>query len=538
MNRAWDRREALALAGGALLGAALGTARPAADERRAGVVVGQPDGARAGAAVLADGGNAVDAAVAAALVAAVAAPQQCGIGGYGGHMIVATDGGRKVSAIDFNTAAPRAARPDMFPVDGQGRPKGSANTYGWLAAGVPGTLAGLQLALDKHGSRTFAALVRPALRLARDGFEVGAGLAAAIKAARPQLADDPEAARLFLDRGEPLKAGGVLRNPDLADLLQALAEGGTAELFYRGAPARRVADAFRKNGGLVTVADLEAYRARVVEPLGFSWRGRSIRTAPLTAGGATVLQALAAVEALGEDALAARARLEALRVAWDDRLRLLGDPDKADVPLERLLSPAHARRTAERVRAALREGKPVAAATDGRGATGTVHLSAADARGDLVALTLTHGGHFGARVAVPGLGLLLGHGMSRFDPRPDHPNAPGPGKRPLHNMCPTIVLQEGRAVAALGGAGGRKIPNAVFEVLFRLAGRGASLEEAVAAPRLHTEGGLDVTAEPSQPAEDLERIRAAGYAVQKGAAAVVHAVAFDPHAGAARAASR
>src|SRR5205814_93113 len=172
-----------------------------------------------------------------------------------------------------------------------------------------------------------------------------------------------------------------------------------------------------------------------------------------------------------KDAKTTRARLEALRLAWDDRLKLLGDPTQADVSVQRLLSASYARKLAERIDAALRDDEMVPTATDGRPADGTVHLSAADGHGMFVALTLTHGGHFGAQVTVDGLGLILGHGMSRFDPRPGHPNCPGPGKRPLHNMCPTIVLKGGVPVVALGARGGRRIPNAVFEVLTALVGR-------------------------------------------------------------------
>jgi gamma-glutamyltranspeptidase/glutathione hydrolase len=546
MVRSCDRREVLALAGGTLLGGVLGVGplRAARAPESSGVVVGHPQGAKVGNEILADGGNAVDAAVSAALVAAVIDLQQCGVGGYGGHMTLAVNGGRKVTSIDFNTTAPKAAREDMFPLDAQGKVKGGVNEHGWLATGVPGTMAGLHLALEKYGTRPFAAVVKPALRYARDGFEISAGLATTIRNARTHLAADPEGARLLLDKaGEPLKAGTLLRNPGLADLLQSLAEAGSVEPFYRGPIARRIAEAFKANGGLVTVADLEAYRAREVEPLELSWRGRTIRTAPLTAGGATVLEALGVIQALDEDAAGqgvrpARARLEALRLAWADRLTLLGDPEKAEVPLERLLSAANGRKLAERVRTALKEGKPVAAAGDGRSASGTVNISAADGKGNFVALTLTHGNSFGARVAVPGTGMFLGHGMSRFEPRPGHPNSPGPGKRPLHNMCPTIVLHDGRAVAAVGSVGGRKIPNAVFEVLYRYVGAGASMEEAIAAPRLHTEGGLELTVEAALSADQQEHLRQVGYDVRKGAAAVVHAVALDPRTGMVRAASR
>ncbi|HXG10132.1 MAG TPA: gamma-glutamyltransferase [Gemmataceae bacterium] len=572
-NRVYDRREILQWAGGALLGGMLsgrdarssgerssgsaavpaasrsslgGQFVPADDQPagRKGCIVGQIQAAQVGEEVLAAGGNAVDAAVAAALTAATISIADCGIGGYGGHMVIALAGGQKVTAIDFNTTAPQAAREDMFPLDDQGNVKGQVNMFGWRAAGVPGTLAGLQLALDRYGTQPFAKLVQPAIRYAREGFEVSAGLANAIRAAQAQFRQDPGSARLFLNKGEPLKPGSTFRNPDLADLLQSLAERKSVEPFYRGDIARRIAAAFRKHGGLVTEKDLAAYQAREVEPLEFSWRGIQVRTAPLTAGGATVLEALAILKALGWEAFpthdpkALHARLEALRIAWDDRLRLLGDPDQVKVPLERLLSETYAKDMAARVEAALRDGKPVPTETDGRKADGTIHLSAADAQGNLVALTLTHGGSFGARVTVEGLGLVLGHGMSRFDPRPGRPNSPGPGKRPLHNMCPTVLLRDGKPVLAVGARGGRRIPNAIFEVLAQYLGRGASLKEAVAALRLHTEGGRNVMLEPKAPKADAEFLQKLGYTVTTGASAVVSAVSFDPASGTCHTAAR
>jgi gamma-glutamyltranspeptidase/glutathione hydrolase len=500
----------------------------AADGKSTGCVVDHPEAAKAGVEVLKAGGNAIDAAVTAALVAGVVAPHQCGPGGYGGHMVIALAGGKKVTAIDFNMAAPRASRSDMFALESEGKVKGEANSVGWLAAGVSGTLAGLQLALDLHGTRFFRQCVQPALHLARDGFAVSKSLADATRTARRNLAKEPGSARLLLRDGEPLKTGDTFRNADLARMLQRLADQNSVEDFYRGEIAHRIAAAFKKKGGLATAEDFAAYRARAIEPLELSWRDCSIRTAPLTAGGTTVIEALAILKELGWERWADRACLEALRIAWDDRLRLLGDPAKVKVPLDELLSPAYARRMAGRVRESLEKGRPVPATTDRRPAGGTVHLSAADVQGNLVALTLTHGSHFGACVTVPGLGLILGHGMSRFDPRPDHPNSVGPGKRPLHNMCPAIVLRKGVPVAALGGAGGRKIPNALFEVLIRYVGRGLSLEEAVAAPRLHTEGDLNVLVEKNWPKEQVEKWKQIGYTVKTGASARISAVSFDP----------
>jgi gamma-glutamyltranspeptidase/glutathione hydrolase len=432
----------------------------------------------------------------------------------------------------------------MFPLEKNGGVKGRINQVGWLAAGVPGTLAGLQLALDRHGTMPFGKLVQPAIRFARDGFEIGKGLAAAIRATKAQLAKDPGSARLLLSNGEPLPVGSTFRNPDLAELLQRLAEENSVHAFYRGEIARRIAAGFKKHGGLVTEADLAAYQARSVEPLTFRWRGYTVQTAPLTAGGLTVLEALSVLQALAwekrpaGDPKTMRARLEALRLAWDDRLNLLGDPEQVEVPVQRLLSAPYAQKLAERVQAALRDGKRAQAASDGRSAGGTIHLSAVDGRGMMVALTLTHGNSFGALVTVEGLGLILGHGMSRFDPRPGHPNAPGPRKRPLHNMCPTVVLRGEQPVCALGGHGGRKIPNAIFDVLTRYVGQGLSLGDAVAAPRLHTEGDTSVILEPAWPEADVEHLRNLGYTVARGASAGVEAVALDERSGEFRSFSR
>jgi gamma-glutamyltranspeptidase/glutathione hydrolase len=501
------------------------------------VAAGQPEAEKTGMEVLAGVGNAIDAAVAAALTAAVVAIQQCGIAGYGGHMTIALAGSKKVTSIDFNSTAPAAARADMFPLDEKGEVKGRTNVHGWLAASVPGTLAGLQLALDRYGTQPLRKLLQPAIRFARDGYPLSQGLANTIRTARPQLLKDEASARLLLDNGEPPKPGALFRNPDLAKLLETLANENSVEAFYRGPIAKQIAAAFRKHGGIVTVEDLAAYQAREVEPLELSWRGYSIRTAPLTAGGLSVLQALAILKALAWEKRdpnapeALHTKLEALRVTWHDRLQLLGDPAAGKIPVERLLSESFAQQRATQVLEAVRAGKPIAGGTDGRSADGTIHLSVTDGQGNLVALTLTHGNAFGAQVAVEGLGLILGHGMIRFDPHPGRPNSVGPRKRPLHNMCPTIVLKDGKPVLALGGRGGRKIPNAIFEVLARHIGHDQPIEQAAAALRLHTEGGLAVTLESKASDANAEFLTKVGYQVQRGASAVVSAVAFDPATG-------
>ena len=400
------------------------------------------------------------------------------------------------------------------------------------------------MALDKFGTMKFAELVKPAIRFARDGFVVSKNLATAIKNARDRFAADPGSAKLFLKNGEPLAEGSTFRNPDLANLLEALADKGRVDAFYKGDIADKIAAAFRKNGGLVTADDLAAYKPVEVAPLRLDWRDHTLYTPPPTAGGLTVFQALSILKALKwedgdpKDPAATQARVEALRIAWDDRLRLLGDPRNADVPTERLLSEKYLGQCAERVQAAVKAKKPVDAKSDGRPAGGTIHLNAADASGTMVALTFTHGGGFGAQVTVDGLGLLLGHGMSRFDPRPGRPNSPGPGKRPLHNMCPTVATRDGQPVLSLGATGGRRIVNTVFDVLVYRLGEGQALAEAVKSPRVHTEGDLALTLEKMWPAPVVDRFKQIGYAVKVGGAATLSAIERDPKTGAVQSAAR
>ena len=539
----YSRRDLLRLSAGAVVGAAV---KPIVMNGQGaatghGLVIGQPEAAQVGQEVLDAGGNAVDAAVAAALAAGVAALPACGIGGYGGHMVIAQ--GAKVTAIDFDTVAPLSAHADLFPLDHNGAVRGDRNSRGWLSAGVPGTLAGLQLAADRYATQPFSKLLQPAIRLARNGFPLRAGQVNAIRSTRAHLLEDPAAAKVLLKDGDAPPAGSIFRNPDLASLLETLAKDGSVARFYEGSIASQIAAAFAKNGGLVTERDLRDYRAREVAALELSWRGYSIRTAPLPAGGASVLQALGILRALGWEHFAAgsskdlHARLEALRLAWDDRLRLFGDPQHVDVPLDRLLSEPYAKEQARHVDKAVREGTRVATRSSGGQGGGTVHLNVADQTGNLVALTLTHGDGFGARVMVEGLGLMLGNGMARFEPRPGRPNSISPNKRPLTNMCPTIVLKDGRPVLAVGGVGIRMIPNAVFEVLTRYVGRDATIDEAIAAPRLGTDGGTTVNIDVSND-RDAQRLRSWGYSVCEARVAVANAVSVDPMTNVTRGALR
>jgi gamma-glutamyltranspeptidase/glutathione hydrolase len=473
------------------------------------------------------GGNAVDSAVATALLATVKAPGQTGVGGYGLSAIVAVDGRKQVIAIDGNSAAPRSMPADIFKPGPDGNVKGRINESGWLSTGVPGVMAGLQLLIDRFCTVGFSELVQPALKLARDGFPWPESLAQSI-ASRPIFRTDAGSKKLYFRGDTPLQAGELFRNPDLAAVLETLAAKNRVDDFYRGGIAAQIASAFALNGGLVTAADLAAYTARAVEPLSLHMGEYTIHTPPLTAGGLSTLQMLHAEKHLPDDLPPDspeyfHAVVEIMRLVWRDRLTLLGDfsdqPSQVSVP--ELLSADCAVKTATAAAKAAREKRILQHNLKANGQTGTIHISAADESGLMIALTLTHGGSFGSGITVDGLGVTLGHGMSRFDPNPGHPNCPGSGKRPLHNMTPVIVSRRGESLFAIGGAGGRKIPNTVFSVLRAAVLANQPLSRALTSTKVHTEGTSRLLLTPGTPDGVLRHLKTIGYEADTGAAAAI-----------------
>ena len=500
-------------------------------DAKQGQVVGDPEAARVGGDVLRNGGNAIDAIVAGSFAAAVTALGHTGIGGYGGTATIAIEGGRKIISIDFNSTAASAMREDTFQLDKQGNVVGRVNEFGWLAAGVPGILAGLALTLKTGGTWSLRDTLQPAIEITRDGFVVSSSLATAIQGSAAQFSKDPGSRKLYFDEDSPRAAGKTLRNPELADMLATLAQSNSVDPFYRGEYATQIASQFQKHGGLVSSADLASYEAHVVAPLTLDCNGMTIHTAPLTAGGLSILQAIRTLQAMPLETISGELRsiaiVEALRWAWRDRLQLLGDPKHVEVPIAKLLSEEYARETALQITRAIASRRPIEHRVKSNDQGGTIHLSSADKHGNFASLTLTHGGGFGAKVTVDGLGLTLGHGVSRFDVTPSHPNAPGPGKRPLHNMVPSIVTRNGQAILAVGGRGGRKIPNAVFTFLTEFVLQNQSLAASIAAPRMHTEGNLALELEKNWPDKNRKRLTEFGYQVKTAGSATLSAIAKD-----------
>ncbi|MGZ4964685.1 MAG: gamma-glutamyltransferase family protein [Limisphaerales bacterium] len=461
-----------------------------------GIIVGDVEGVKAANNIFAQGGNAIDAAVAAAFVAGISSPSKCGIGGYGGSIMIGQ--GDAIYCIDFNSVAPAAARSDMYPLDAKGAVIGKVNFHGWLAAGVPGVPAGLEMALRKFGTKSLREILQPAI---------------ALTAKKPK---------------NPRFSYQALRQT-----LTTFAERNSVDSFYRGDIAHQIAEAFAKNGGLVTTKDLAFYQARLVTPYKLQWDDATIYTAPLCSGGLTTLEALNIFKATPyatQPASAERthAQVEALRLAWRDRAKFLGDPDFVEVPVEKLLSADYAKDLASQVEVAVKSRKAMSIDVPRIQQTGTCNLSAADQSGNFVAITLTMGNGYGAQVTVESLGMVLGHGMARFDPEPGHPNSVAPGKRPLHNMCPSLMARNGKTTLAIGAAGGTKIPNAIYEFFCNYLGEGQSFADSIDAPRLNTTGSLDLRLEKAFPPTQREYLHDIGFKVATGAGPFVSAVRRDP----------
>jgi gamma-glutamyltranspeptidase / glutathione hydrolase len=494
-----------------------------------GYVIGDRGTDHIGAKVLANGGNAFDAIVTTALAGAISQPHQTGIGGFAAFGIFAYDGGQKIIALDANSTAPAGMTADVFKRDAQGKVIDDANNHGWLASGVPGLIGGLHLIVTKLGTRPFSEALRPAIRLLREGFPFPGG---SLVANAKQMMKDPGTRKLYFPDGKPLATGSLHRNPDLAALLETLAQANSVEPFYRGDIARRIAEAFAKNGGLVTLKDLADYQPRLIEPLSLKWGDRTIHTCPLTSGGLSVFQTLAVLRAMDFEKLPAgvqrmHTQIEAMRLAWHDRLTLLGDPNFVKIPAEKLLSDDYAHECAERVQAAVKQGQFISHAVTPKEHGGTLSFSAVDRHGNMAALTVTHGNSYGAQVTVDGLGLTLGHGISRFDSQPGHPNGVAPGKKPLINMVPTLITRGEKATLAVGGRGGRRIPNSVLEFLIESLFRNQSLDNSMKAPRLHTEGTINLERNVAWPEEEAAALQKIGYKVKVAGAATLSAVAIE-----------
>ncbi|MCU0793194.1 MAG: gamma-glutamyltransferase, partial [Opitutaceae bacterium] len=498
------------------------------------VVAAEPRAAEAGAAVLRRGGNAVDAAVTTALTLAVTYPRAGNIGG-GGFMIVRLADGT-ATAVDFRETAPGAATRGMY-LGPDGKVVPGRSTLGHLAVGVPGTVAGLDLVLKRHGSGklTWAELVEPARMLAEQGFVVNDEMAEDLRASDELLGANAAAKKVFLNDGRFFADGDTLRQPDLAATLARLQAHGPGE-FYTGRTAELIAADMAAHGGLITREDLAAYRPAVREVLRGTYRGHEILTMPPpSSGGIALLQMFAMLEDRDVAALAPAGAdkihlfAEVMRRAYADRAAYLGDPDFTTIPVASLLDRAYLARRGATI--------DLARATPSRGLAGglaeaaaarpesmeTTHFSVMDAEGNVVSCTYTINGIYGSGVVAAGTGILLNNEMDDFTSRPGTPNAFGlvqgeanaiePRKRPLSSMTPTIVLRDGKVVIVTGSPGGATIINTVLQVLTNLIDHGMTPQDAVFAKRFNHQWLPDsISHEPDFPApEVVEALKSKGH---------------------------
>jgi gamma-glutamyltranspeptidase / glutathione hydrolase len=492
--------------------------RPATGSRGM-VVTNHPLASAAGAEMLAGGGNAVDAAVAALLALTVVEPMMVGLIGGGMMHLRLPDGAHTV--LDGQSTVPAAGRPDMFTPVSQDWPAaletvGRENAVGAKSVAVPGNLLAWCEALARFGSLPLAEVMQPAIRLAERGFPATPYLAECAAETAADLARDPAIAALFLPDGAPIRPGARLVQGAAAETLRCIAREGPGAL-HGGAIGAALATGIARRGGLLGEADLRDIRTVERAPVRGTYRGvEVVGPPPPSSGGVHVVQMLNLLEgfdlrALGFGTPATLHLLaEALKLAFADRAAATADPDFVAVPVERLLSKSYA---AER-RAGLDPGraKVWSAGVAAGESPNTTHVTVADAEGRIVCATHTINSLFGARFLVPEIGLIPNNYMALFDPRPGHALSIAPGKRIPTSMAPLIALREGRPWVALGLPGGLRIFGSAMQALLNLIDHGMTLQEAVEAPRLWTQGGA-VEVEAAVPAAVRAALMAMGHEV-------------------------
>jgi gamma-glutamyltranspeptidase/glutathione hydrolase len=476
-----------------------------------------PLASAAGLQMLARGGNAVDAAVATAFALTVVEPMMVSI--FGAGMILIRDGATgEIVNIDNYATAPAAARPDMFePAEGPDpmATVGRANEVGYRAVGVPGALPAWAAVLAERGRLPLRTVMAPAIAYAADGFAVSPYLHSCISLAAADLSRFPASAEVFLPGGAVPAPGDRIVRTDYARTLERIAAEGPGA-FTEGAIAEAVAADMARNGGLITRQDLAGYRFARRQAVRGTYRGHAIvSAAPTSSGGTHIIQALNILEGFDLASAGSAQRLhliaEALKIAFADRRAYMGDPDFVDVPVAWLTDKQYAAR--RRAEIDPRRASPHRAGERARESADTTHLTVMDRDGNVVAMTQTLHAVFGSKVTVPGTGMLLNNTMWLFDPRPGRPNSIAPGKRMLSSMSPTIVLKDGKPLMALGTPGGTRIFAAVLQAIINVVDHGLTLQEAVEAPRIWTDGG-ELEVEEGVPPAIRAELEAMGHRIK------------------------
>jgi gamma-glutamyltranspeptidase / glutathione hydrolase len=510
------------------------------------VVAAEPLAARVGQKILEQGGNAIDAAVATGFALAVTYPGAGNIGG-GGFMVIRFADGR-TAAIDYREQAPAAAARRMY-LDSAGNFLPEKSTYGHLAVGVPGSVAGMLEALKKFGTMNRAAVMAPAIALAGNGFPLHSRLASSLKSMIPSFSKFPGSVRSFTHNGAAMREGEMWKQPDLAGTLRLIARNGE-DGFYRGRVADQLVAEMKRGGGLITHSDLEHYRPVFRDVVRGTYRGYDILSmSPPSSGGIALIQLLNILEpfdlhAYGwNSAKTVHVMTEAMRRVYADRAEFLGDPEFYSVPLRELVSKQYAdvrRSSIDTLRASpsasISHGNPV-----GHESNETTHYSVADKYGNCVSVTTTLNGGYGSCVTVEGAGFLLNNEMDDFSAKPGTPNMFGligneanaiaPGKRMLSSMTPTIIVKNNEPFMVIGSPGGSTIITTVLQVILNVVDFGMNIQQAVDAPRIHHQWLPDILyyEKGALSEETIAKLRGMGHTLEQraGTQGLAEGLLFD-----------
>ena len=464
------------------------------------VVTAEEHATRAGLEVLKEGGNAVDAAVTIGFTLAVTFPRAGNIGG-GGFMLVHLADSNKTVAIDYREKAPKAATRDMF-LDKNGNVDNDKARNSILSVGVPGTVAGLILALEQYGTISLQRALKPATELAENGFPVSRELRDSLIQFEKRLLKSEESKKVFYTKnGSPPDVGKKLVQKDLARSLKEISKNGR-DAFYKGKVAKEITDFMKKDRGLITKEDLASYKAVIRKPVVGNYRGYEIYSMPPpSSGGIHLIQILNILENFDMSSYGQNSpesihlMAEAKKLAYSDRSKYLGDPDFVNVPAEQLTSKSYAHRLKNKINP--KKATPGHEVTPGNlyESPDTTHYSVTDKFGNVVSNTYTLNFPYGTGISVPGAGILLNNEMDDFSAKPGSPNAYGlignefnsiePGKRMLSSMTPTIVLKEGKPFLATGSPGGSRIITTVLQILTNTIDYKMDIAEATVSPRIH-----------------------------------------------------
>lgn len=481
---------------------------------------GKYEASKIGRTIIENGGNAVDAAVAVAFTLGLVEPNATGLGG-GGFMTMRSAETGEIKFINFRECAPAAATPDMWQVDAEGKVIGSQNMSGGKAVGVPGTVAGMLYALENYGTMSRDEIVAPIIELAEKGFTVTPTLSADMNNTYDKLMLYSESGKIFLKDVDgillPYDVGDTFVNKDYAKTLRLIAKDG-ADVFYKGEIAEAMVKAVQKYGGLLTMEDLANYQVEVMEPVHGTYRGYDIYSSPSpSSGGTIILEILNILENFDVPSMehdsAEKQHLvgSAFAMAYADRGEYMGDTKYVDVPVNGLANKDYAAKLAAKIDMDTAMTNVLPDDPWMYEHEDTTHFSVADKEGNIVSVTFTVNGYFGAAVAADGYGFILNNEMGDFNVGAGHPNSIAGGKTPLSSMSPTIIMKDGKPFAAIGSPGGTTIIATVAQICSNLIDHGMTMQEAVDAPRISGFRDTTLNYESRFSSETIAEMEAKGW---------------------------